>query len=78
MRYVSSEKELKRISIYTNMPEITNLLSMGFYKSDLNVKDEKINIAIIDSSEPFFIKKIGESEIIFDVTGGYPKIKQKI
>lgn len=78
MRYVSSEKELKRISIYTNMPEITNLLSMGFYKSDLNIKDEKINIAIIDSSEPFFIKRIGESEIIFDVTGGYPKIKQKI
>lgn len=78
MRYISSEKELKRISIYTNMQEIESILSSGFYKSDLSVKDEKINVSIIDSSEPFFIKKVRESEIIFDVTGGYPKIKQKI
>ncbi|MFK4785731.1 hypothetical protein [Fusobacterium sp. MFO224] len=78
MRYISSEKELKRISIYTNMPEIESLLSMGFYKSDLSDKDEKINVAIIDSAEPFFIKKIRDSEIIFDVTGGYPQIKKTI
>lgn len=78
MRYISSEKELKRISIYTNMPEIESVLSMGFYKSDLSDKDEKINVSIIDSAEPFFIKKIRESEIIFDVTGGYPQIKQTI
>lgn len=78
MRYISSEKGLKRISIYTNMSEIKNVLSIVFYKSDLTIKDEKINIAIIDSAEPFFIKKVRESEIIFDVTGGYPQIKQKI
>ena len=35
-------------------------------------------MAIIDSSEPFSTKGTNNSEVIFDVTGGYPNTKQRV
>lgn len=77
MRYISSEKELKKISIYTNILEVENLISALFYKSEIIDWGDKINIAIIDSMDPFYIKKVQDSEIVFDITGGYPQQRTK-
>lgn len=82
MRYVSDEKELRKISIYTNIEKVKEKLSeTTFYKinsADDPKHSEKILVAIIDSSEPFSTKNIMNSEVIFDVTGGYPVSKQRV
>lgn len=80
MRYVSDEKELRKISIYTNIDSIKKELQKFFYKIECGneLPNEKIHIAIIDSSEPFSTKETNNSEMIFDVTGGYPMTKQRV
>lgn len=82
MRYISDEKELRKISIYTNIHSVQQELLHFFYKKDCLedacIKDERIHIAIIDSSEPFSTKETNNSEVIFDVTGGYPISKQNV
>lgn len=80
MRYISEEKELKKISIYTNIISVKEKLDDFFYKKDSinDTQDERIHIAIIDSTEPFSTKEINNSEVIFDITGGYPVTKQRV
>ena len=79
MRYVSDEKELRKISIYTNIESVKKSLEKFFYKKETeeDSESERINVAIIDSSEPFSTKGTNNSEVIFDVTGGYPNTKQE-
>lgn len=80
MRYVSDEKELRKISIYTNIESVKKSLEKFFYKKETeeDSESERINVAIIDSSEPFSTKGTNNSEVIFDVTGGYPNTKQRV
>lgn len=80
MRYISDDKELRKISIYTNIENLKKSLEKFFHKEEIgeNITDEKINVAIIDSSEPFSTKETNNSEVIFDVTGGYPNSKQRV
>lgn len=80
MRYISDDKELRKISIYTNIENLKKSLEKFFHREEIgeNVTDEKINVAIIDSSEPFSTKETNNSEVIFDVTGGYPNSKQRV
>lgn len=55
MRYISDEKELRKISIYTNIESVKKSLEQFFYKKETeeDSESERINVAIIDSSEPF-------------------------
>lgn len=80
MRYISDDKELRKISIYTNIENLKKSLEKFFHREEIgeNITDEKINVAIIDSSEPFSTKETNNSEVIFDVTGGYPNSKQRV
>ena len=80
MRYISDEKELRKISIYTNIESVKKSLEQFFYKKETeeDSESERINVAIIDSSEPFSTKGTNNSEVIFDVTGGYPNTKQRV
>lgn len=82
MRYISEEKELRKISIYTNIKSVEEELKKFFYKVDSidenSSENERIHIAIIDSSEPFSTKNTLNSEVIFDITGGYPNSKQRV
>lgn len=80
MRYISDKKELRKISIYTNIDTVKKDLEICFYKKECGneLPSEKIHIAIIDSSEPFSTRETNNSEVIFDVTGGYPVTKQRV
>lgn len=80
MRYISDDKELRKISIYTNIENLKKSLEKFFHREEIgeNITDERINVAIIDSSEPFSTKETNNSEVIFDVTGGYPNSKQRV
>lgn len=81
MRYISDEKELRKISIYTNIESLKEELGKFFYKTDIEENpnnSERIQVAIIDSSEPFSTKNTMNSEVIFDITGGYPNSKQRV
>lgn len=81
MRYISDEKELRKISIYTNIKSVEEQLKKFFYKADIEedpASSERIQIAVIDSSEPFSTKNTLNSEVIFDITGGYPNTKQRV
>lgn len=72
MRYISDNKELKKISIYTNIEKGKEFLKKFFYEIKEYEKDDKVKVAVIDSSEPFFTKRVNNSEIIFDMSGNYP------
>ncbi len=79
MRYISDEKELRKIAIYTNIDSIKEKLEKNFHKEEVEVlEDDRIFVSIIDSSEPFSTKSTLNSEVIFDVTGGYPNSKQRV
>lgn len=79
MRYISDEKELRKLAIYTNIESIKKNLEKFFYKEEKEIpEDERIFVSIIDSSEPFSTKSTLNSEVIFDVTGGYPNSKQRV
>lgn len=81
MRYISDEKELRKVSIYTNIENIKKELEKFFYKVQTptdKIENERIHVAIIDSTEPFSTKNILNAEVIFDVTGGYPNTKQRV
>lgn len=81
MRYISNEKEMRRLSIYTNIKSVEDILEKkSFYKIDSKQdnNDERILVAIIDSSEPFFTRNVMDSEVIFDITGGYPNSKKRV
>lgn len=79
MRYISDEKELRKIAIYTNIDSIKKKLEKDFHKEEVEVlEDDRIFVSIIDSSEPFSTKSTLNSEVIFDVTGGYPSSKQRV
>lgn len=79
MRYISDEKELRKLAIYTNIESIKKNLEKFFYKEEKEIlEDERIFVSIIDSSEPFSTKSTLSSEVIFDVTGGYPNSKQRV
>lgn len=81
MRYISDDKELRKISIYTNIKKVEEDLKTFFYKAEIEenpAESERIQIAVIDSSEPFSTRNIQNSEVIFDITGGYPNSKQRV
>ena len=79
MRYISDEKELRKLAIYTNIDNVKKNLEKFFHKEENEVlEDDRIFVSIIDSSEPFSTKSTLSSEVIFDVTGGYPNSKQRV
>ena len=79
MRYISDEKELRKLAIYTNIDNVKKNLEKIFHKEENEVlEDDRIFVSIIDSSEPFSTKSTLSSEVIFDVTGGYPNSKQRV
>lgn len=80
MKYISDNKELRKLAIYTNIDSVKKNLEKFFHKEEkeINNDDERIFVSIIDSSEPFSTKNALNSEVIFDITGGYPNSKQRV
>ena len=67
MRYISDDKELRKISIYTNIKKVEEDLKTFFYKAEIEenpAESERIQIAIIDSVS-LFLQEISKTQRLF-------------